>query len=551
MLTVLALLAGGLVFPAAVAHADVPETPVTSLTAPACEGSSPASELLELKGQQLVDYNAGIPVRLYNNGGVNNGQGDSTSGYPNPQCTTRYIEDVGAVSSWTYCTDDAAMTCAFLNEDGQLQNGQNGQVVSGMEPVDIADINGDRTPGHELTDDDLKIVSWIIQNDIELDPDYPVAGHLNVTDLSVASDANVQSRVLRQLLVHCVDNPTWWANYQGDGNRHNRERMIAFCDANIGDDKRAEILASMDEAAQLVATADSEVIDAGAQGEVTITTTITGVPLDLTVSGGTVTLLAGPATLSGSSLTVDADATIPATITLGVTRADAGGVSVAVAGHATTVQNMSFVQSASGNGYVICQVYAIFDAELVEALSASAAVHFGARPIPDVPEAPVIGTSLVDEADGDRVLPWYGGVAVDTVAYQNLIPGTEYTISGELMKKSDGSATGITAEVTFTPTEANGEVDLSFQVPIGYDGESLVAFEWLFEGDVAGDRDDATAEHTDIDDEAQTVTVEDAPPAEGEEELPATGGEAPLFALGLAVLLLLAGLTMPVLSRRS
>src|SRR5690606_18173453 len=35
---------------------------------------------------------------------------------------------------------------------------------------------------------------------------------------------------------------------------------------------------------------------------------------------------------------------------------------------------------------------------------------------------PVIGTSLVDAADGDRVLPWNGGTVIDTVAYENLIP---------------------------------------------------------------------------------------------------------------------------------
>lgn len=37
---------------------------------------------------------------------------------------------------------------------------------------------------------------------------------------------------------------------------------------------------------------------------------------------------------------------------------------------------------------------------------------------------PVIGTSLVDSADGDRVLPWNGGTVIDTIAYQNLTPGS-------------------------------------------------------------------------------------------------------------------------------
>ncbi len=150
---------------------------------------------------------------------------------------------------------------------------------------------------------------------------------------------------------------------------------------------------------------------------------------------------------------------------------------------------------------------------------------------------PGIGTSLVDAADGDRVLPWNGGTVIDTVAYENLVPGAEYTLVGELMRKSDGSGTGITGSVTFTPTDASGEVDVLFTVPVGFSGEDLVAFEWLFEGSAEGDVEDAVAEHTDIDDPAQTVTIEEAPAmpapvigtslvdaADGDRVLPWNGG---------------------------
>ncbi|MHA3684110.1 VaFE repeat-containing surface-anchored protein [Leucobacter sp. HY1908] len=125
---------------------------------------------------------------------------------------------------------------------------------------------------------------------------------------------------------------------------------------------------------------------------------------------------------------------------------------------------------------------------------------------------PSIGTSLVDSADGDRVLAWNGGTVVDTVAYQNLVPGTEYTVTGELMNKADGLGTGITGSTTFTPTEANGSVDVTFTVPTGFAGEVLVAYEQLFEGDEA--TGDPVAVHEDINDAAQTVTVEEAPAAE-------------------------------------
>ncbi len=173
--------------------------------------------------------------------------------------------------------------------------------------------------------------------------------------------------------------------------------------------------------------------------------------------------------------------------------------------------------------------------------------------VEDAPAAPepAIGTSLVDSADGDRVLPWNGGTVIDTVAYQNLVPGTEYTITGELMNKADGSATGITGSVTFTPTEANGSVDVTFIVPKGFAGEVLVAYEQLYVGtDTTGD---PVAVHEDIDDAAQTVTVEKAPVTtigSKKDELSATGGAVPGLAVGVAGALLVLGATM-LLTRRT
>ncbi|WP_406245417.1 VaFE repeat-containing surface-anchored protein [Microbacterium sp. M] len=187
--------------------------------------------------------------------------------------------------------------------------------------------------------------------------------------------------------------------------------------------------------------------------------------------------------------------------------------------------------------------------------------------IEEAPVAPVpaIGTSLVDSADGDRVLPWNGGTVTDTVAFRNLTPGTEYTLTGELFLKADGSATGITGSTTFTPAEADGSVDVSFVVPEGFAGDTLVAFERLFEGDVTGD---PVAVHEDINDAAQTVTVEEAPvtPTEPTEpsqpsqptgpnqpatpsdpvtgQLPETGATVPLVAIGASGILLALGLLL-------
>jgi hypothetical protein len=124
---------------------------------------------------------------------------------------------------------------------------------------------------------------------------------------------------------------------------------------------------------------------------------------------------------------------------------------------------------------------------------------------------PEITNSAVDAVDGDRILAWNGGTVVDTVTYQNLLPGKEYTISGELVNKADGTGTGITASVTFIAAASSGEVTLSFVVPSEYAGKTLVAHAWLFKGRSAGDRQDALSKRTGMNNAAQTVVVESPP----------------------------------------
>jgi TQXA domain-containing protein/LPXTG-motif cell wall-anchored protein len=181
-----------------------------------------------------------------------------------------------------------------------------------------------------------------------------------------------------------------------------------------------------------------------------------------------------------------------------------------------------------------------------------AAVQWAAQP---GAAEPVIGTSLVDVADGDRVLAWNGGTVIDTIAYQNLTPGIEYTVSGELVRKPSGEPTGVTGSATFTPSTANGSIDVRFVVPEGFAGDVLVAFERLYVGaEVTGE---PVAVHTDIEDAAQTVTVESevpgvptAPAVSGGGTLAATGSTAPVAVAVAGVLALLAGTLLMLVRRR-
>ena len=121
---------------------------------------------------------------------------------------------------------------------------------------------------------------------------------------------------------------------------------------------------------------------------------------------------------------------------------------------------------------------------------------------------PKLSTTATDKTDGDHtLLPSREATVVDHVEYTDLIPGKEYTIEGVLMDKSTGTELivgdgKVTAVSTFVPNKADGTVDLEFTFDASeLGGKDLVAFEIAYKDGIQ------IADHQDIDDEAQTVTV--------------------------------------------
>lgn len=99
-------------------------------------------------------------------------------------------------------------------------------------------------------------------------------------------------------------------------------------------------------------------------------------------------------------------------------------------------------------------------------------------------------------------------ILVDEVIFENLVPGTEYTISGTLMDKNtgdilrDANNEPIVAEKKFTPDQRNGSVEIEFKLDTTrLSNATIVAFELLKVGDTV------IARHEDINDEDQTVFV--------------------------------------------
>ncbi|MBC1493116.1 VaFE repeat-containing surface-anchored protein, partial [Listeria booriae] len=121
---------------------------------------------------------------------------------------------------------------------------------------------------------------------------------------------------------------------------------------------------------------------------------------------------------------------------------------------------------------------------------------------------PTIRTTLQDKETGtgtQNPSPEEDITLVDTIHYEDLLVGREYTVKGTLMDKTtkapllvDGEK--VEAEATFTPETTSGDVEVTFTFNAkGLAGKDIVAFESLY---AAGQ---LIAKHEDFDDENQTV----------------------------------------------
>ena len=208
------------------------------------------------------------------------------------------------------------------------------------------------------------------------------------------------------------------------------------------------------------------------------------------------------------------------------------------AGNDVTAKATFTPEASSGIATMVFQVKAdvapgttlvVFES-LVNAEGAIVAEHADISDESQSVHAPVLGTTATELASGTH----YAGAMepvdiVDEVAYENLVPGQPYVMRGELHGlNEDGSDAGVLtdasgAEVTvsreFTPDEANGALQIVFELEPGHLPAAAVAFERLYavsmaEGEGEPDAPDQgaspeqlVAEHADIADEGQTVNI--------------------------------------------
>ncbi|MGI8414874.1 MAG: VaFE repeat-containing surface-anchored protein, partial [Nakamurella sp.] len=142
--------------------------------------------------------------------------------------------------------------------------------------------------------------------------------------------------------------------------------------------------------------------------------------------------------------------------------------------------------------------------ETVKQGDVTVAIHADVMDQDQTVYVPKVGTTARngDKDLGKTVVA--GGTLVDTIAYENLTPGKQYTAAGEFMAMINDKPvpTGVVGTATFTPKAANGTVDVQFKVPADLKanaGHSWVAFETVKQGSVI------VAIHADVTDQAQTV----------------------------------------------
>lgn len=178
-------------------------------------------------------------------------------------------------------------------------------------------------------------------------------------------------------------------------------------------------------------------------------------------------------------------------------------------GNPATAETTFKAKSASGTVEVkfTFSARAAFSATIVafeslEEEGIEVAVHADIEDEDQTVWVPGIGTTAKDGETGTSVSCADAEVTiVDTVSYENLVPGKAYMLVGTLMNKQSGKPVeGVSSTVEFTPEEPSGEVEVTFT----FDGSALAGQETVVFESLSCEGVEI-AVHADIDDEGQTI----------------------------------------------
>lgn len=387
------------------ASADTPSPAVTGFTADRCPGDTtfdpsdagaPVPDLMSVFGQRLADYNAGKVVVLYDSWG---GQGDDS--YP-PLCGVRYVEGVGPVSQWMFCTDIHSAVCGTTEADGTLVD-IDGKPVSGLTAL---------TKNVRLDPDHERMIARLITYGHSYagfgsGSTYRWDGVSEATAEGTGTDATAQRDAL-QTLIWCISDPPSAADTGSEADRY------TTCQESFKVDTLDDLLAASSQPAIVrLRFDDATQARVGSPAALTVTTnhyggpiavSTSGVPTDLTLCGGY------PATFESGVLTLDASVvTTPSDVRLCATSEVPGSVTVSASAGPVSTEYLSWNQGSGVNSEnKPCQVFATFNAPESITLADTATATFVAPAVQE-PESP---EPLLPDTGGDPAASLIFGIAL-------------------------------------------------------------------------------------------------------------------------------------------
>lgn len=350
------------------AVAAVPSPPFAEVSVDPCLGSTDsdpadavgvAPDLTLLFGQRLVDFNAGQVVVLYDAFGTN-----TIDGYP-AVCGTRYVDGVGAVSEWMFCTDIYSHVCSGVNANGELLD-FDGNPIPGL---------SERADGNpKLSNDQNKLVAYLVTHGHS----YQGVGYYDFGATDAIAHGTSAERVSLQTLVWCISDPVDPAT----ADPFEQERSQT-CEANMDATEQQTLLSLIPDvpAVALSFGAPSAEFSTGASVTISLTTNLFNQPIALSVGGvaGMLSTVSAGATLAGNTLTVaGTDPTVPVVVELSFTASTAGTATFAASAIPVALSTIAWNQSpgitASDNKP--CQIFATFDTQASRTVTSSTQALF-------------------------------------------------------------------------------------------------------------------------------------------------------------------------------
>lgn len=327
------------------------------------------SDLTYIFGERLTSYLAGNIVPLYDSYG-----GNAETPFP-PLCGVRYVDDIGPVSEWMFCTDYFSLVCGRTGPNGELMN-ENGTVVGALDTL----TGNPKFVGVEGKNKE-KIISYLIKNGWS---SYEGVGYFDHGTAQGKADGSPVERTVLQYLIWCI------SDYPSDPLAINDSPdRKTTCDQSIPLSAQQDILLKIPDTptVQLQLTGGGSQLRVGDTVTFRLDTNIYQQAINLNTSGvtGTLTVSSGATLASGTITVVGTDPDVVSTVQISFTATSAGIFHISADFTPASDTHLQWNQSPTIDAGKACQVFAVFQQHDVIQLSGAAQAVFTEQGIVPTP----------------------------------------------------------------------------------------------------------------------------------------------------------------------